>query len=92
MKFSILFRHCAFPEAQLASEARTASNAAIHAPFATGEGSTLPACHYRFLALTRAFPGATNRRKTSSLVVSLLSNCEEQYASEAAALPGRAGC
>src|SRR5437899_8707901 len=45
----------------------------------------------RFLGLTRAFGGATKRCKKSSLVVSLLSNCLPQCASEAADLPGRAG-
>src|SRR5207244_12107390 len=45
----------------------------------------------RFLGLTRAFGGATKRCKKSSLVVSLLSNCLPQCASEAADLPGSAG-
>ena len=31
-----------------------------------------------FLSLTRTFPGVTNRRKTSPLVVSLLTNCKVQ--------------
>src|ERR1700720_3707609 len=44
-----------------------------------------------FLPLTQAFQSVTNRRKTSSLVVSLLTNCQMQSASEAAVLPGRAG-
>ena len=45
---------------------------------------------FTFLSLTGAFCSATNRRKTSSLVVSLLTNCIK-VASEAADLPGRAG-
>ena len=39
---------------------------------------------FPFLPLTRTFRGATNRRKTRSLVVSLLTNCRAQCASEAA--------
>src|SRR2546429_6300557 len=45
----------------------------------------------RFFGVTRAFGGATKRCKKSSLVVSLLSNCLPQCASEAADLPCRAG-
>src|SRR5260370_42605827 len=44
-----------------------------------------------FLSFTRAFCSATNRRKTSSLVVSLLTNCRLQCGTEAADPPGRAG-
>ena len=54
-------------------------------------GRVFPIDLFFFLPLTRAFRGATNRRKTSSLVVSLLTNCQVQSASEAAVLPGRAG-
>jgi len=54
-------------------------------------GRVFPIDLFFFLPLTRAFRGATNPRKTSSLVVSLLTNCKMQSASEAADLPGRAG-
>jgi hypothetical protein len=60
-------------------------------PSEAQKGRVFPITLFYFLPLTRASHGAKNRRKTSSLVVSLLSNCHEQYASEAADLPGRAG-
>src|SRR5207302_1071038 len=60
-------------------------------PSLSGERSRFSRRFRRFLPLTLAFCGATNHRKTSFLVVSLLTNCKMQSASEAADLPGRAG-
>jgi hypothetical protein len=45
----------------------------------------------RVFALTRRVRGAKNR-ETCPLVVSLLPRCGAHHASEAASLPGRAGC
>ena len=41
-------------------------------------GRVFPIDLFFFLPLTRAFRGATNRRKTSSLVVSLLNELQKQ--------------
>jgi CheY-like chemotaxis protein len=80
-------KHRAEPRAQNGTELTTPAFAILR----EAEEAVLFPGICPFFTLTGAFRGATNRRKTSSLVVSLLTNCRAQCASEAAVLPGRAG-